>query len=169
MTLHTNGGCSTVNTHDFTGHIEWPNCDVNAPGQPSNAGCSIKTDLPQTYGTGFNAVGGGVYAMEWTSSSIKVWFFQRSSIPSDITNGNPNPDSWSSPLAKFSGCNFDGHFHSHSIVFDMTFCGDWAGNVWSTDGACAHKASTCNAFVQNNPGAFQNTYWLINSLKVYQS
>lgn len=53
-------------------------------------------------------------------------------------------------------------------VFDITFCGDWAGSVWSSSG-CAGKASTCNAFVQNNPTAFDETYWRVNSLKVYES
>jgi hypothetical protein len=52
-------------------------------------------------------------------------------------------------------------------VFDITFCGDWAGNVWSSS-SCASKASTCNSYVQNNPSAFTDTYWRINSLKVYQ-
>jgi hypothetical protein len=54
-------------------------------------------------------------------------------------------------------------------VFDTTFCGDWAGSVWSGDAVCASEAPSCQSFVQNNPSAFTDAYWLVNSLKVYQS
>ncbi len=54
-------------------------------------------------------------------------------------------------------------------VFDTTFCGDWAGAVWSSSPTCSGLASTCQDYVQNNPSAFANAYWLINSLQVYQS
>jgi hypothetical protein len=54
-------------------------------------------------------------------------------------------------------------------VFDTTFCGDWAGNVWSGDPVCGSQAPSCQSFVQNNPSAFTDAYWLVNSLKVYQS
>jgi hypothetical protein len=33
---------------------------------------------------------------------------------------------------------------------------------------CSTKAITCQAFVQNNPSAFTDAYWSVNSLKVYQ-
>ena len=52
-------------------------------------------------------------------------------------------------------------------VFDITFCGDWAGDVWSSS-SCASLSSSCNAYVQDNPSAFADTYWIINSLQVYQ-
>lgn len=51
----------------------------------------------------------------------------------------------------------------------MTFCGDWAGATWSSSSTCAALDSSCNDYVQNNPSAFANAYWLINSLQVYQS
>jgi len=57
---------------------------------------------------------------------------------------------------------------NHNIVFDTTFCGDWAGSVWSSDATCSALASTCQDYVANNPGDFVDAYWLINSLKVYQ-
>jgi len=162
MTLHTGPNCSIINTHDFTGYIKTSDCDTHA-----DNGCQIKIDSPQTYGSGFNDIGGGVYATEWTSDFISIWFFPRSNIPSDITNGNPDPTSWTLPVAKFSGCDIDTHFINHNIIFDITFCGDWAGNVWQYDAVCIDKASTCEDYVQNNPDVFKDVYWLINSLKVY--
>ena len=169
MTLHTGPGCTISSTGTFSGTIATSNCDINAAGQAANAGCSIDTSNTQSFGAGFNAVGGGVYATQWTSEAINIWFFPRSAIPSDITSGNPDPSGWGLATAGFSGgCNIGSTFQSQQIVFDTTFCGDWAGNVWSSDPVCSSKASTCQAFVQNNPSAFQDAYWSVNSLKVYQ-
>lgn len=169
MTLHTNNGCSITNTGQFSGTMVTDNCYINAPGQGTNVGCSIATSNPASYGTGFNAMGGGVYATEWTSEAINIWFFPRGSVPFDIQNGSPDPSGWGMPTSQFAGgCDIDQHFISQKIVFDITFCGDWAGQVWGQDSTCAPLASTCQAFVQNNATAFIDTYWAINSLKVYQ-
>ncbi|EXJ60435.1 endo-1,3(4)-beta-glucanase [Cladophialophora yegresii CBS 114405] len=168
MTLHTNAGCSITNTGAFSGSMVTDNCDVNAPDQAANAGCSIDTQDNLSFGSGFNANGGGVYATEWTSEAISMWFFPRNSIPSDIANGQPDPSNWGLPKGQFTGgCDIDEHVKDQQLVFDVTFCGDWAGSVWSTDSTCSPLGSTCQAYVQNNPSAFQDTYWLINGLKVY--
>ncbi|KAK1067571.1 hypothetical protein LTR74_006241 [Friedmanniomyces endolithicus] len=169
MTLHTGSGCSITNNDAFSGSISTSNCDVNAAGQDKNAGCSIGTTNTQSYGSGFNANNGGVYATEWTSTAISIYFFPRGSIPSDITSGSPEPSSWGKPLAQFQGgCDIPSFFSNQQIVFDTTLCGAWAGAVWSS-GSCASKAATCDAFVANNPSAFTDAFWSINALKVYQS
>ncbi|GKZ70348.1 hypothetical protein AnigIFM50267_005986 [Aspergillus niger] len=168
MTLHTSDGCSISSSSDFTGSMTTDNCYVYAAGQSSNAGCGITDPDATSYGTAFNANGGGVFATEWTSDAISIWFFERGSIPDDIDSGNPDPDSWGSPVARFQGdCDIDSHFDGLQIIFDTTFCGDWAGNVWGS-GSCASVASSCSSYVANNPGAFVDAYWSINSLKVYQ-
>lgn len=169
MTLHTGAGCSVSNNGMFSGQILTPDCDVDAPGQSTNAGCQIQTSNTASFGTGFNSEQGGVYATEWTSEAISIWFFPRSAIPADIGSGTPDPSGWGTATASFSGCEIDQFFNNNQIVFDTTFCGDWAGNVWSTDPVCSAKASTCQQFVQNNPSAFVNAYWSVNSLQVYQS
>lgn len=109
--------------------------------------------------------------MEWTSSQISVWFFSRGSEPSDINSANPNPTNWGNPTASFAGgssCDIDSHFMNNNIVFDTTFCGDWAGQVFSSDSTCSALASSCTDYVQNNPSAFADAYWAINYLKVYE-
>lgn len=170
MALHTDQGCSISNNGLFSGTISTPNCDVKAPGQATNAGCQILMSNSASYGTGFNQGQGGVYATEWTSTHISIWFFPRGAVPSDISSGTPNPGNWGQPAASFAGgCDIDNFFSSHQIVFDTTFCGDWAANVWSSDPVCSSKAPTCQSFVQNNPAAFKDAFWTVNSLKVYQS
>ena len=169
ITLHTGEGCQMSNEGSLsTTSLKETNCNAGN----GNLGCGQDTSDNQNYGDGFNAIGGGVYAMEWTSDHIAVWFFPRGQIPQDITSEAPNPSGWSTPTARFaggSGCNIDSHFMNHNLVFDTTFCGDWAGSpdVWNSNAECSALASTCQEYVQNNPGAFAEAYWLINSVKVY--
>jgi len=116
--------------------------------------------------------------MQWTSDYIRVWFFQRSQIPQDITNLTPNPANWGLPAANLQGsCNIDqsqclwfppvdrilifAGFQSHEIIFDNTFCGSYAGvaSVWNSSmNSCLVQTGypTCNAFVAAQPAAFQN-------------
>ena len=108
--------------------------------------------------------------MEWTSDYINVYFFPHSNAPSDILGASPDPTSWGTPTASFVGgstCDIDANFQNNNIVLDTTFCGSWAGNVWSSDPVCGPKAATCQDYVQNNPSAFTEAYWTINSLRVY--
>ena len=170
MTLHTGPGCSIGQDKTaFAGTLSTGNCDVNAYGQAQNTGCGIKSTDNKSYGAGLNSNKGGVYATEWTTSGISIYFFPRGAIPADVLGDNPNPSGWGKPAAKFDGgCDIGSIFKNHQIVFDTTFCGSWAGAVWSSS-TCASKAATCNDYVQNNPSAFTEAYWEINALKVYQS
>ncbi len=167
MTLHTSSGCS-IQKSGMSGTANYTDCDTNAPDQPKNQGCGVLSTDTSNFGAGFNAIGGGVYATEWTSDAISIWFFPRTSIPADITAGNPDPTTWGTPLANYAGnCNIDSHFQNMNIVFDTTFCGAWAGQVW-TQGSCKEKAATCEAYVQENASVFVDAYWLVNSVRVFQ-
>ncbi|KAL2391657.1 hypothetical protein RJ035_000105 [Blastomyces gilchristii] len=167
MSMHTNYGCSITNSGSFTGTILTSNCDVNAAGQPPNAGCGISSSDTASYGAGFNANGGGVYATEITPSAVTVWFFPRNDIPKDIIARTPDPASWPRPMAQFQGqCDIAAHIKLQRIVFDITFCGDWAGNVWSSS-SCAARAPTCREFVQNNPTEFKGAFWLVKYVRVF--
>jgi len=169
MTLHTGSGVVVSKNKTFSGELVTPNCDVAAPGQDKNAGCLISDSDKATYGKGFNQNGGGVYATEWTSNGIKIWFFPRSAIPANIASANPEPsEAWGAPRAAFTGdFKIDDHFKDLNIVFDTTLCGDWAGKIWA-DSSCAALAPTCEEFVNKNPSAFREAYWAVNSLKVFE-
>ena len=152
MTMHTSEGCSLVGTSCF-----------------AHKGCTAKGGA---FGDGFNLNKGGTYAMEWTSDGIRMWFFSRGQEPKDILGESPDPTKWANPISNFQGgsnCNIDSHFKDQQIVFDTTFCGDWAGREWSKDNVCSAKAPTCQEYVQNNPKAFSEAYWTIDALKVYES
>jgi len=109
MTMHTSSGCTLVNQ----------NC-------LGNQGCGVQGGGSISYGDGFNNNGGGVYAMEWTSNAINIWFWPQNAVPGDARGSNPNPGGWGNPTSTFQGgsnCNIDSHFAYQNIVFDTTFCG----------------------------------------------
>ncbi|KAF7954525.1 hypothetical protein EAE96_005645 [Botrytis aclada] len=172
MTLHTSANCTMPNKDTAQlGTMNSNQCD----GTLNNyAGCGSTAEAgASTYGKSFNSNGGGIYATEWTSDNIKIWFFPRNAIPFDINRGTPDPSSWPKPQAMFQGtssCNIDSHFANQSLVFDTTFCGDFAGGVWGNDGGICSQGGkvTCEHFVAENPDAFEDSYWLVNSVKVYQ-
>lgn len=107
-----------------------------------------------------------------TLISRYVWFWDHNSVPADVTAGTPDTASWGTPVVAFnggSGCDIDTHFANMNIIFDTTFCGDWAGSAssWSSTG-CSALAATCTDYVANNPAAYATAFWLVNSITVYQ-
>lgn len=180
-TIHTNPGCSLPSTTSASLNMSGTlvastDCSATATG---NQGCGIRSNSSNSFGSGFNAIGGGVYAMLWDSTGIKVYFFPRGSIPSDISAGAPQPQNWPAPMANFpsTDCNPYTFFYTHSAIFDTTLCGDWAGSAWSTTGvpgqdvSCAQQTgfSTCSAFVQASGASFSEAYWEVSSVKIYQN
>ncbi|KAJ2901286.1 putative glycoside hydrolase family 16 protein [Zalerion maritima] len=169
MTLHTGAGCSVTmgDVHSGT-NLTTDNCNDNE----GKNGCGEHSTDTTGYGSGFNAKSGGVYAMEWTSESITVWYFPRDSIPDGVLDTDtPDTSNFGTPAAQFiggDGCIIDDHFMNHVIVINLTLCGDWAGKVWDEDSTCTAKASTCNEYVENNPDAFTDAYWLVNSVRTFE-
>jgi len=168
-TLHTKNGCSISEESKslYTGTLSNPNCYINAPNQPNNAGCGIQAGA-NSYGAPFNNNGGGVFALEWTNSFIRSFFFPHNAVPADLNSASPNPNGWGKPYAHFAlGAQCPSNYFSNmNLIFDLTFCGDWAGNVFASQ--CPGKGS-CNSYVQNNPADFKDAYWEVNYLKVYRA
>ena len=136
-------------------------CKVTIPG------CGIESRNPGSYGSIFNSEGGGLYALEWTIDGIQAWFWNEGSIPSDALDGsNPDPSSWGIPYANFPFGDYcpSSKFKGQQVIFDLTFCGDWAGPAFAKD--CPGKGG-CKSYVQNNPEAFEQAYWQIHWLKIF--
>ena len=165
MTLHTTNGCSMTVKRKETGSSLTTNCYNGTDG---NAGCGVKGS-PATFGPVFNSNGGGVYATELRSAGIRTWFFPRSSIPSDITSGSPDPSTWGEALADFpnTDCDISSHFRNQSIIANIDICGQWAGTAesFNAQGGCP---GTCKDYVTNQPGSvYDDAYWEFASFKVY--
>jgi hypothetical protein len=179
-TIHTGVGCtlptSSSSALDITGTVVG-GTDCSAA-DSDNEGCGVRSANTNSFGAAFNSAGGGVYAMKWDTTGISVYFFPRSSVPADITAGNPMPANWGTPVANWpaSNCDPSTYFQSHSAIFDTTLCGDWAGGVWNGTGvpgqdvSCAVSTGydTCEAYVQANGAAFAQAYWEVVSVNIYQ-
>ena len=179
ITLHTAAGCSVAPANAGPAAGAVPSTKLVSSNCQGTDGCTQSTRATNNYGAGFNAAGGGTYAVEWTDAAIKVWFFPRgtsnfllaNTTTTTTTTGNPDPSTFGPPLAVFLGgpsCPIDTHFANHNLVFDTTFCGDWAGRAWKSDAACAPLADRCEDFVGRHPAVFDEAYWLVNEVRVYQ-
>ncbi|KAF1975347.1 hypothetical protein BU23DRAFT_588682 [Bimuria novae-zelandiae CBS 107.79] len=147
--IHAKGECSVLDTANQTGTWKSTDCIIN---HDDNQGCGTVFTEPASFGADFNTNGGGVYAMEWTSSSIR-------------SGSSPLPDSdtFGAPSASVEGpcsASFGEKFFNHSIVIDTTFCGGWAGGTFGT-GTSAYplkeglgSLDSCVDYVASNPGAF---------------
>ncbi|KAJ5856655.1 uncharacterized protein N7529_010599 [Penicillium soppii] len=167
IVMHTAGTCSLTDT-DMTGTVNATGCGEDL----GTVGCVIEGHKG-SYGTSFNGQGGGVYAMEWTDDYLKIWYFPRSSIPASIKSGKPDVTQFGTPMALVQeSCDVANAFKSQSFIFDVTFCGDWAGGVFGNSGCPATNADSfqsCHNYVANHPAVFKETYWEINSVKIYQT
>ncbi|KLO20225.1 glycoside hydrolase family 16 protein [Schizopora paradoxa] len=181
-TLHTDVGCtipsgSTPQSLNIASTSV--NGDVCAANLTGNAGCGFRSNSNTTFGSGFNSIGGGVYAMLWDNDGIHVYFFPRGSIPADLLAEKPQPNTWGTAMAFWpaSTCNPSQFFVNHSVIFDLTLCGDWAGAVWGASGIPGQTqscqaitgVSTCTQYIQQNGAAFQNAYWEVSSVTIYQT
>ncbi|KAH0537515.1 hypothetical protein FGG08_005690 [Glutinoglossum americanum] len=153
MALHTSDGCIVDGRQSGT----WNHYDCS-PATPGNAGCGVQSDTDNSFGTNFNKKKGGVYATLWNSHGIQIWFFPRDTIPEDIAKGNPDPGSWGVPEANFSGSDYCEAPLSHQAYWLIHGIPQSSSPQWPS----------CNCYVAMNPSAFINTYWLIESIKVYQ-
>jgi len=169
VAFHTKAGCYYDPSVNITGSI------VQRGGSPNlvcdgtvndNSGCAVLEWSRASYGEYFDAQGGGAFATKWDENGISAWSFYRAAIPPDILAGTPNPSGWGTPAAELGPRNcspINNYFMNMSIVFDITFCGDWAGNSYATSGC----PGTCEQRLQD-PSNFVNATWIINHLQVYR-
>jgi len=178
ISLHTNPGCTVPpNSGSTAASANGLDCAV---ADTSNTGCGQRSTLANDYGYPFNNAGGGVYAMLWDNSGIQVFFFTRNNIPADLIRDAPLPNTWGLPAARFpsSTCNPYQFFQDHSVIFDTTLCGSWAGTTgsWQTTNYAGQSAScqqitgapSCTDYVLNNGAAFADAYWEVKSVKLFQ-
>lgn len=169
ISLHTTPGCSMDVYREQKGYTVSKDCNTEIN---SNQGCGTNSGKQNSYGTGFNDAGGGFYVMERSrSTGIRVWFWSRAEdrkIPTTVKQdmGVIWPGAFGKPDAHFptTACDYDSHFDEHQIIFDTTFCGDWAGAVFKNV-PCG--GGSCADFVNDNPDAFTKAFWEINSLRIY--
>ncbi|KAJ7644452.1 glycoside hydrolase family 16 protein [Roridomyces roridus] len=166
MTLHTDPGCNQVSPAQTSNVINSTDCSY---ADNSNAGCGVMDPNPSSYGERFAQAGGGVFVTEFAEAGISVWFFNRSSIPSSLS-GNASSfttDALGTPTANWptGGCDIDTFFKAQNLIFDITLCGDAAGETSVFAQTCS---GTCyNDYVVGNGSVYNNAYFDVASVRVY--
>ena len=118
--LHTSNGCTHPPANESssieTGTLISTDC-YNATN--FDEGCIVQDPSTNSYGPGFAAIGGGVFATLWDDNGISIWFFERGKIPSDVPTANPDPTGWGLPTASFplTTCDTTKYFSPQTIVF----------------------------------------------------
>lgn len=133
----------------FTSNVLGSNCTSF---QGNDAGCGFDDKNTSSFGEGFKNAGGGIFALLRDSESIKIWHFDRQSIPSDAYSGHPSPSSWPSPNALLSSdeCNIDSLFPPQTLVLDVDVCGGWAISAYSNfgcPGTCTEQVVSGKNFI----------------------
>lgn len=165
MALHTSQGCTLAADTQVTGKIVSNDCYNNTNG---NQGCIVQ--MPDnSYGQSFATNGGGVYALEWSSTGkgFQAWFFPRSSIPADLTSARPDPTTWGTPTAAWpeSGCDSSKYFGPQTLIFDISVCGSWAGEATTFQATCPNQGS-CVDLVRN-PRNYDTAYFEVAYVRIY--
>ncbi|KIJ17950.1 glycoside hydrolase family 16 protein [Paxillus involutus ATCC 200175] len=173
--VHTGSNCSMIpSARNMTGQPTGTNC---AAYETDNAGCGVQftedVNDPINFGPGFNTHQGGWYAVERTSTYMKIWFWSRRdlSVPDEVkfgpTSGTIDTETWGTPAALWTDdmCDFPSHFGPHNIVINLALCGDWAGNYHVYQGSGC--PDTCEEFVDRNPATFYSAYFDFASIKIY--
>ncbi|KAI0283803.1 hypothetical protein BC826DRAFT_1099451 [Russula brevipes] len=174
--LHTTPECTMPpdgQRQPQTGTTLSTDCDSSSEG---NIGCSVSlTGSQPSFGASFNQQGGGCYVVSRSrKSGIRMWFTPRAECPALEKRFEGQGESLSldfldlfPPAANFpmkeGYCDYEEYFDEHRMVFNLDFCGGWAGQSYSQYGC----PGTCVDFVNNNASAFIEAYWAINNLRVY--
>ncbi|GAA6062834.1 hypothetical protein JCM10212_002472 [Sporobolomyces blumeae] len=160
-TLHTAPGCTLTTPMKASGNVLETNCDAF---ENFNTGCGVQSSDKQSYGSAWNAAGGGVYATQFDETGISMWNFLRDNIPSDIVAGKPDPSNWGTPNARFdaSSCDVSKYFASQNLVFDITLGGDWAGATYNAAGF----SGTWQDAIRKGKN-FEQAVWEVNYVKVF--
>ncbi|TBU23644.1 concanavalin A-like lectin/glucanase domain-containing protein [Dichomitus squalens] len=162
MAIHTTDGCTTNSSIVQTGTIGFTDCGTGS-------GCTVHETKPNSFGAGFAAAGGGVWATQFDVAGVFMWFWSRADVPASLTQNQTSIDisSWGTPSAAFpvtQTCNLTEFFTPQQLVLDIALCGDWAGvqGIYQSTGC----SGTCNVAGPGSP-AYDNAWFEINYVRAY--
>ncbi|KAF9220750.1 glycoside hydrolase family 16 protein [Gyrodon lividus] len=171
MAIHTTPGCThsgNANQLGVTGSTT--DCSLGP-------GCIVTETSPNSYLDGFAEAGGGVWATQFDSSGIFIWFWSRPDVPPSITQANSTSSidisQWGTPHASYlsATCNISQFFTPQNLVLDITLCGDWAGVPSIYDSTCANSGPTglCYNDCVVGPGSprYDDAYFDITYIRTY--
>ncbi|KAI0320941.1 concanavalin A-like lectin/glucanase domain-containing protein [Amylostereum chailletii] len=175
MALHTEPGCTVANAVQTSTLVNSTDCSFEAN---SNQGCVVTDPSTASYGQAFAAAGGGVFVTEFATSGISIWIFSiclsvfrgRSNVPSSLSGSSVSSVDTSTlgtPTANYpsTSCSSSEFFSAQHLIFDITLCGDFAGNNATFAETCS---GTCyNDYVIGPASGYDNAYFEVQNVRVF--
>ncbi|RDX50093.1 hypothetical protein OH76DRAFT_1349667 [Lentinus brumalis] len=159
MAIHTSTGCTQSGTDCSQG-----------------AGCTVGEKAANSYGSAFASAGGGVWATQFDTTGINIWFWSRKDVPSSLSSATDSvdPSSWGTPSAQYSTstCDVSKFFTPQQLVIDIALCGDWAGQANVYQQTCNGDGSATACYIDNvinNGTNYADAFFEISYLKAYSS
>ncbi|TFY64597.1 hypothetical protein EVJ58_g2524 [Rhodofomes roseus] len=166
--IHTTEGCYHDNPPNQAGF----NIDTNCS---QASGCTVGINTQNSYQAGFAAAGGGVYATQYDTSGIYMWFWSRPNVPASLSSSSTsiNISDWGTPTASFpndQACNTTKFFKPQQLIFDITLCGDWAGVPGIYDSECYNAGPHHDCYLDNvvgNGSNYDDAYFEVSYVRTY--
>jgi hypothetical protein len=176
IALHTRPGCTHVaSPPNQLGKSLELDCS-------KDAGCTVQDPRVTSYGDGFNKAGGGIFATQFASDGIYIWFWSRASIPTSVTalSSSKSPitslTDWGNPVASYPGgsnCDIPKAFTSQNLIIDITLCGVWGRDPQFYQPQCGTRGPTKGetaCYVDNvlgNGTNYQEAYFELKYVRAY--
>ncbi|KGQ04056.1 putative endo-1,3(4)-beta-glucanase [Beauveria bassiana D1-5] len=132
-----------------------------------NLGCNVM-DTKGPWGSS----AGGVYAMEWTDSYIRIFTWAPADAPSNIDSAHPDTAAWGKPVMELRDgpCNLKRQFAPQKLILNIDFCGSAAGQpkIWGEECQALTGETECYDYVRNNPGAYKDVYWRVKDIRYFE-
>lgn len=101
--LHSGNTACAIDNVPMQGSIASSDCQTTHNSVMDNfVGCGINSGSNAGFGDPFNTGSGGTYAMQWTDTFIKTWFFPRGSEPKSLSCSAPDVTEFGMPDSYFS-------------------------------------------------------------------
>ncbi|KAM5533510.1 hypothetical protein V8D89_012847 [Ganoderma adspersum] len=175
MTLHTSAGCTQASGVQQLGKTVGTDCSA---GVDAATGCSVAEAQPNSFGEGFAANGGGVWATQFDATGVFIWFWSRKDVPASVSSATNSidPSTFGTPSAAWpaSSCDVGQFFMPQQLVLDITLCGDWAGQPNLYQSSCGGQLGNstvdmCYLYdvINLNQTALANAWFEISYIKVF--
>ncbi|KAM3498790.1 hypothetical protein MY10362_007906 [Beauveria mimosiformis] len=165
-TVHTGeldavGRCK-IDSAGVTGSLQRADCSH----EQYNLGCNVM-DTKGPWGS----PAGGVYAMEWTDSYIRIFTWSPADAPSNINSAHPDTAAWGKPVMELRDgpCNLKRQFAPQKLILNIDFCGSAAGQpaLWEECKKLTGETE-CYKYVRNNPKAYKDVYWRVKDIRYFK-
>ncbi|PHH78426.1 hypothetical protein CDD80_6931 [Ophiocordyceps camponoti-rufipedis] len=134
--------------------------------QPEKQGCQVKEPSNGIWGS----KDGGVQALLWTDTELKVWTWPSTLAPPNLDNPQVDPSTWGKPSLHLARptCDVNAALTDQRLILNVAFCPGWGWDGGSNTPSCAATTgTTCQKFVAENPDEFKDVYFRVVDFRYF--